>query len=50
LQNFDRNYNVARQDMKRLFGAALFVCTLAGTANAITVWEIRKACGSDGTT
>jgi uncharacterized GH25 family protein len=40
----------ARKIMKKLFGAALLICTFAGTANAITVWEIRRACGSDGTT
>jgi hypothetical protein len=36
--------------MKTLIGAALLIYTFASAANAITVWEIRRACGSDGTT
>ena len=36
--------------MKRFLTALFLTLAFAGTANAITVWEIRRACGSDGTT
>jgi hypothetical protein len=36
--------------MKRLLTAALLSLLCAGTAHAITIWEIRRACGGDGTT
>jgi uncharacterized GH25 family protein len=36
--------------MQKLLITAGLTILLAGSANAITVWEIRRACGSDGTT
>jgi hypothetical protein len=34
--------------MKNSLTTVLLLVLLAGSADAVTVWEIRRACGSDG--
>jgi hypothetical protein len=36
--------------MKRYLFALVAMATFVGAANAVTVWEIRRNCGSDGKT